>query len=97
VRSSGCLDELFLVAHHERSFDAMDSTGQCFTALVLGQLVTMLIVEVMSPLAYWWIGLLSPLAPALVAGVTKFIHFSGHAGSCSGGHLAPAIDLETIF
>jgi predicted PurR-regulated permease PerM len=90
--------KLFPVVHHPRIFDAMDSTGRALRLWFWGQLVTMVIVGVMSLVAYWWIGLPSPFALALIAGVTNFIPYLGPLlGAVPAIIFALAMDLETIF
>jgi predicted PurR-regulated permease PerM len=90
--------KLFPIDHHERIFDAMDSTGRALRLWFWGQLVTMLIVGVMSLLAYWWIGLPSPFALALIAGVTNFIPYVGpFLGAVPAVIFALTMDVETIF
>jgi len=60
-------------SQHERVLDAMDVTGNALKLWFGGQLVSMILVAVVSGLAYWWIGLPSPLALAVIAGVTNFV------------------------
>lgn len=62
---------------HPRALDAMDVTGNDLRLWFAGQLVSMLLVGIASELAYWWIGLPSPLALAIIAGATNFVPFIG--------------------
>ena len=64
-------------SQHARIFDAMDVTGSALRLWFAGQLVTMALVGLASGLAYWWIGLPSPLALATIAAVTNFVPFLG--------------------
>ena len=68
---------LFPRDQHERVFDALDSTGRVLRHWLAGQFVTMILVGVLSALVYWWIGLPSPIALGVIAGVTNFIPFVG--------------------
>ena len=90
--------KLFPIGQHERIFDAMDSTGRALRLWFWGQLVTMVIVGVMSLFAYWWIGLPSPFALALIAGVTNFIPYVGpFLGAVPAIIFALTMDVNTIF
>ena len=83
---------------HERIFDAMDSTGGALRLWFWGQLLTMFIVAIMSLAAYWWIGLPSPLALALIAGVTNFIPYLGpFLGAIPAVIFAFTMDTDTII
>ena len=83
---------------HERVLDAMDVTANALRLWFAGQLVTMLIVGAVSGFAYWWIGLPSPLALGIIAGVTNFVPFLGpFLGAVPALVLAFASDLETVL
>ncbi|MDB5569268.1 MAG: hypothetical protein JWN93_451 [Hyphomicrobiales bacterium] len=69
--------KLFPTDQHERVLDAMDVTGNALGLWFGGQMVAMVIVGVVSGLAFWLIGLPSPLALGIVAGVMEFIPFLG--------------------
>ncbi len=69
--------KLFPRAEHDRIFDAMDTTGNALRMWYRGQILTMLIVGVASGLAYWWIGLPSPLALGTIAAATNFVPYFG--------------------
>jgi predicted PurR-regulated permease PerM len=64
-------------SQHERIFDAMTVTGNALRLWFGGQLVSMVLVGTVSGLAFWWIGLPSPLALGIIAGITNFIPFLG--------------------
>lgn len=68
---------LFPPDQQDRVFNALDATGRVLRHWLGGQLVTMLLVGGVSALAYWMIGLPSPIALGLIAGVTNFIPFLG--------------------
>ena len=85
-------------SQHARIFDAMDVTGKALRLWFLGQLVSMVIVGVVSGLAYWWIGLPAPLALAVIAGVTNFVPFLGPIfGAIPALIFALAMDLEAVL
>jgi len=85
-------------SQHARIFDAMDVTGSALRLWFAGQLVTMALVGVASGLAYWWIGLPSPLALATIAAVTNFVPFLGPIlGAIPALLFAFAMDLQTIL
>ena len=89
--------KLFPPNQHERIFDAMDSTGGALRLWFWAQLLTMFIVAMMSLVAYWWIGLPSPVALALIAGVTNFIPYLGpFLGAVPALIFAFTMDVDTI-
>ncbi len=85
-------------SQHERIFDAMDLAGNALRLWFAGQLITMAIVGVVSGLAYWWIGLPSPVALGLIAGVTNFVPFLGPIlGAIPAVIFALVMNLETVL
>ena len=68
---------LFPPDQQSRVFGALDSSNDVLRLWLAGQFVTMLLVGVVSALAYWWIGLPSPIALGLIEGVTNFVPFLG--------------------
>jgi predicted PurR-regulated permease PerM len=85
-------------SQHARIFDAMDVTGSALRLWFAGQLVTMALVGVASGLAYWWIGLPSPLALATIAAVTNFVPFLGPIlGAIPALLFAFTMDLQTML
>jgi predicted PurR-regulated permease PerM len=85
-------------SQHARIFDAMDVTGNALRFWFAGQLVTMLLIGVASGLAYWWIGLPSPLALAIIAAVTNFVPFLGPIlGAVPALVFAFTMDLQTVL
>lgn len=85
-------------SQHDRIFDAMDVTGNALVLWFAGQLVTMTLVGAVSGLAYWWIGLPSPLALGIIAGVTNFVPFLGPLlGAIPALIFAFASDLQTVL
>ena len=58
----------------------------------------MMLIGVVSGLAFWWIGLPSPLALGLIAGVTNFIPFLGPIlGTIPALVFAVTMDLATVL
>ena len=85
-------------SQHARLFDALDVTGNALRLWFAGQLVTMVLVGSVSGLAYWWIGLPSPLALGLIAGVTNFIPFLGpFLGAVPALIFALATDMRAVL
>jgi predicted PurR-regulated permease PerM len=85
-------------SQHARIFDAMDVTGNALRFWFAGQLVTMLLVGVASGLAYWWIGLPSPLALAAIAAATNFVPFLGPIlGAVPALIFAFTMDVQTVL
>jgi len=85
-------------SQHGRILDAMDVTGNALRLWFGGQLVTMSLVGVVSALAYWWIGLPSPLALGIIAGATNFVPYLGPIlGALPAMVFALATDLTTAL
>lgn len=83
---------------HGRILDAMGVTGNALRLWFGGQLVTMALVGVVSAMAYWWIGLPSPLALGIIAGATNFVPYLGPIlGAIPALVFALAIDLTTAL
>jgi predicted PurR-regulated permease PerM len=90
--------KLFPPSQHERIFDAMTVTGNALRLWFGGQLVSMALVGTLSGLAFWWIGLPSPLALGIIAGVTNFIPFLGPIlGSIPAVVFAFTIDMNAVL
>jgi len=89
---------LLPLSQHGRILDAMDVTGNALRLWFGGQLVTMTLVGVVSALAYWWIGLPSPLALGIIAGATNFVPYLGPIlGAIPAMVFALAMDLTTAL
>jgi predicted PurR-regulated permease PerM len=85
-------------SQHGRILDAMDVSGNALRLWFGGQLVTMTLVGVASALAYWWIGLPSPLALGIIAGATNFVPYLGPIlGAIPAMIFALATDLTTAM
>jgi predicted PurR-regulated permease PerM len=85
--------------HNRAGIDkALLRTGRTLKLWFLGQLATMFAVGVMSGLAYWWLGLPTPVALGLIAGVTNFIPFIGPIiGAIPAMLFAFNISLDTFL
>ncbi|MDP2354783.1 MAG: AI-2E family transporter [Beijerinckiaceae bacterium] len=89
---------LFPPDQHTRVFEALDATNRVLRLWLAGQFVTMVLVGVVSALAYWWIGLPSPIALGLIAGVTNFVPFLGPILSAIPALVfALSIDTQTVI
>lgn len=64
-------------SQQERALQALDTSGRALLLWLKAQLVSMAAIAVLSGLGMWWIGLPSPLALALFAGLTGFIPLLG--------------------
>jgi predicted PurR-regulated permease PerM len=90
--------KLLPATQHGRVFDAMDATATALRLWFAGQLVTMVLVGTVSGAAFWWIGLPSPLALGIIAGVTNFVPFLGpFLGAIPALIFALAQDARTVF
>ena len=89
---------LFPPAQQPLVFNALDASDRVLRLWLAGQFVTMLLVGVVSALAYWWIGLPSPIALGLIAGVTNFVPFLGPILSAVPPLVfALAMDTQTLL
>lgn len=71
------LIKLFPPRHHEQVESSLDASGQALRLWLMSQLIAMTCVAVLSTLAFWLIGLPSPYALGLIAGLADFIPFLG--------------------
>jgi len=71
------LIKLFPIRHHERVESSLDASGQALRLWLMSQLIAMTCVGVLSTLAFWLIGLPSPYALGMIAGLADFIPFLG--------------------
>ncbi|PVE25531.1 AI-2E family transporter [Microvirga sp. KLBC 81] len=69
--------KLFPIRHHERVESSLDASGQALRLWLMSQLIAMACVAVLSSLAFWFIGLPSPYALGMIAGLADFIPFLG--------------------
>ncbi len=88
---------LFPQDEHQRVLGALDATENVLRHWLAGQFVTMLLVAGVSMLAYWWIGLPSPIALGIVAGLFNFVPYLGPVLSALPPLLfALSMDTQTI-
>ena len=83
---------------HGRIVSALDATALALRLWFMGQLVSMAAVGIVSGVAFWIIGLPSPLALGIIAGVTNFIPFLGPVlGSIPAMIFAAGLSTEAIL
>jgi predicted PurR-regulated permease PerM len=68
---------LFPPRAHRRAAEIIDGVGEALRLWLLGQLIEMILIGALSTLAVWIIGVPSPLALGLIAGVGEFIPYLG--------------------
>lgn len=68
---------LFPPANHGRVAQIIDGIGEALRLWLLGQLIEMVLIGVLAALAVWIIGVPSPLALGLIAGIGQFIPYLG--------------------
>ncbi len=71
------LIKLFPPSLHERIEGALDASGRALELWLIGQLLSMILVGLLTAIAMWLIGLPTPLAIGLIAGLAEFIPFIG--------------------
>ncbi len=68
---------LFPPRAHARAAEIIDGIGEALRLWLLGQLMEMILIGALSTFAVWLIGVPSPLALGLIAGVGEFIPYLG--------------------
>jgi predicted PurR-regulated permease PerM len=68
---------LFPPRHHARAAEIYDGIGEALRLWLLGQLIEMLVIGALSTFVVWLIGVPSPLALGLIAGIGEFIPYLG--------------------
>lgn len=82
----------------ERLRQALDDTGRALRLWLLGQLISMVVVGVLTGVGLWLAGVPSPLALGLIAGLTEGIPYIGPIiGSVPGLLLALTAGPQTVF
>lgn len=71
------LIQLFPRSRHARVAEIYDGIGEALRLWLIGQLIEMVLIGVASTFAVWLIGVPSPLALGLIAGVGEFIPYLG--------------------
>lgn len=69
--------QLFPPRMHARVEETIDAVGTALRLWLLGQLIEMLMIGALSTLAVWLIGLPSPFALGMIAGVAEFVPYVG--------------------
>lgn len=69
--------KLFPMDHHRRVKSSLTASGEALKLWLVAQLIAMTCVGILSALAFWLIGLPSPYALGLIAGMADFIPFLG--------------------
>jgi predicted PurR-regulated permease PerM len=69
--------QLFPQKWHPNASETLDDLAAALQLWLLGQLIQMLIIGLLSTLAVWLIGLPSPLALGIIAGVAEFVPYLG--------------------
>jgi predicted PurR-regulated permease PerM len=69
--------KLFPIRHHQRVESSLAASGEALKLWLMSQLIAMTCVGALSTLAFWLIGLPSPFALGLIAGLADFIPFLG--------------------
>ena len=68
---------LFPPRAHRRAAEIIDGVGEALRLWLLGQLIEMILIGTLSAVAVWIIGVPSPFALGLIAGVGEFIPYLG--------------------
>jgi predicted PurR-regulated permease PerM len=68
---------LFPPRAHRRAAEVIDEIGHALRLWLIGQLIEMALIGALSALAVWSIGVPSPLALGLIAGIGEFIPYVG--------------------
>ena len=68
---------LFPPQRHARAAEIIDGIGEALRLWLLGQLIEMVLIGVLSMFAVWIIGVPSPLALGMIAGIGEFIPYVG--------------------
>jgi predicted PurR-regulated permease PerM len=92
------LVKLFPVGQHDRIEGSLAAAGEALKLWLVGQLIAMTAVGVLSAFAFWFIGLPSPFALGLIAGLADFIPFVGPIiGALPAVLFAFTIDGSTVL
>lgn len=92
------LVKLFPPSQHERVEEAMTAAGYSLKMWLLGQLVAMALIFLMVATAMWLIGVPSPIALGLIAGLAEFVPLIGaFVGALPAVLLAFSVDSQTLL
>lgn len=90
--------QLFPPHYHERVESSLAASGEALKLWLVAQLISMACVGVLSALAFWFLGLPSPHALGLIAGILDFIPFLGpFLGATPAVLIAFSISAETAL
>lgn len=71
------LSKLFPRRWRATADETIDTVGDALRLWLLGQLIQMLLIGILSTFAVWLVGLPSPLALGLIAGIAEFVPYIG--------------------
>jgi len=71
------LARLFPRRWRSEAVETLDAIGSALRLWLIGQLIQMVLIGVLTTLAVWLIGLRSPLALGLIAGLAEFVPYLG--------------------
>jgi predicted PurR-regulated permease PerM len=92
------LVHLFPPRLHREVDETIDAIGRSLRLWLLGQLIEMLVIGVLTTVAVWLIGLPSPFALGLIAGLAEFIPYVGPIISAVPAVLVAATqDLHAVL
>jgi predicted PurR-regulated permease PerM len=92
------LVKLFPIDQHKRVEGSLHASCEALKLWLVSQLLAMMCVGVLSTIAYWLIGLPSPFALGLIAGLADFIPFLGPiVGALPAIMLAFTVSNETAI
>jgi predicted PurR-regulated permease PerM len=92
------LIKLFPPSQHQRIRDSLDASGEALKLRLAAQLVAMTVVAVMAAVGLWLLGLPSPFALGLLAGLLDFVPFVGPIlGALPAVLIASSVDAATML
>lgn len=92
------LIKLFPRSQHEQVEEALKAAGYSLKMWLLGQLVAMALIFLMVTAAMWLIGVPSPIALGLIAGLAEFVPLIGaFVGALPAVLLAFTVDSQTLL
>jgi predicted PurR-regulated permease PerM len=92
------LVKLFPPSQHERIRGSLDASGEALKLWLGAQLIAMTFVGVLAALGLWLIGLPSPFALGLIAGLLDFVPFVGPIlGALPAVLIASTVDGATVL
>jgi predicted PurR-regulated permease PerM len=90
--------KLFPQGQHARIDDSLDASGQALKLWLASQLIAMTCIGILATIAFWFIGLPSPIALGVIAGLLDFIPFLGpFLGAFPAILVALSVDVESAL